>query len=162
MTHRALTVGICLTCVAMAIPATAQIVHVWDLADVDQPGQLTIYNPSPNDAELGTPIRSGDLNGDGFDDYIVSAMAADGPRESRDNAGEVAIYFSPGTFEGPVDLASGPDNVVASTDRQPARSAATLWARATSTATATWTSCRMACSATGRPTSAPAPARRTP
>lgn len=112
MTHRALTFGICLTCVAMAIPATAQIVHVWDLADVDQPGQLTIYNPSPNDAEFGTPIRSGDLNGDGFDDYIVSAMAADGPRESRDNAGEVAIYFSPGTFEGAVDLASGPDNVV--------------------------------------------------
>ena len=60
------------------MPASAQIVHVWDLADVDQPGQLTIYNPSADDAQFGTPIRSGDLNGDGFDDFIVSAMAANG------------------------------------------------------------------------------------
>ena len=102
-----------LLCVTFAIPASAQIVHVWDLADVDQPGQLTIYNPSAGDAQFGTPIRSGDLNGDGFDDFIVSAMAADGPPgEPRENAGEVAVYFSPGFFEGAVDLARQPDNVV--------------------------------------------------
>ena len=112
MTQRTLVHAFCVASVAAAIPAAAQIVHVWDLADVDQPGQLTIYNPSPDDAEYGTPVCSGDLNGDGFDDYVVSAMAANGPDESRKNAGEVAVYFSPGTFEGPVDLASNPDNVV--------------------------------------------------
>ena len=93
--------------------AAAQIVHVWDLADSDQPGQLTIYNPDLDDAQFGVPIRSGDLNGDGFDDYVVSAMAGDGPQgKPRENAGEVAIYFSPGHFEGPVDLAGNPENVV--------------------------------------------------
>ncbi len=95
------------------MPASAQIVHVWDLADVDQPGQLTIYNPSADDAQFGTPIRSGDLNGEGFDDFIVPAMAADGPPgEPRQNAGEVAVYFSPGFFAGAVDLARQHDNVV--------------------------------------------------
>ena len=93
--------------------AGAQIVHVWDLADVDQPGQVTIYNPDANDAEFGTPIRSGDLNGDGFDDYVVSAMAADGPPDQvRATAGEVAVWFSRGRFEGAVDLADEHDNVV--------------------------------------------------
>lgn len=112
MTYRAIILGICLAYVVVAFPATAQIVHVWDLADVNQPGQLTIYNPSVNDAQYGTPIRSGDLNGDGFDDFIVSAMAGNGPEGARDNVGEVAVYFSPGTFEGPVDLADDPANVV--------------------------------------------------
>ncbi|NKB71187.1 MAG: T9SS type A sorting domain-containing protein [Candidatus Latescibacteria bacterium] len=102
-----------LACLHVAMPASAQIVHVWDLADVDQPGQLTIYNPSTDDAEFGTPVRAGDLNGDGFDDYVVSAMAGNGPRgDPRSNAGEVAVYFSPGTFAGAVDLARGPENVV--------------------------------------------------
>jgi hypothetical protein len=97
---------------ACAMPVSAQLVHVWDLADVDQPGQLTIYNPDANDAEFGTPIRAGDINGDGFDDFVISAMAGDGPDNGRVNAGEVAVYFSPGYFEGAVDLADAPANVV--------------------------------------------------
>ena len=110
--NRVSVVGM-LLCAVLAMPASAQIVHVWDLADVDQPGQLTIYNPSADDAQFGTPIRSGDLNGEGFDDFIVPAMAADGPPgEPRQNAGEVAVYFSPGFFAGAVDLARQHDNVV--------------------------------------------------
>jgi hypothetical protein len=54
----------------LAWPLSAQptehSIHVWDLA-LDQPGQLTIYNPGANDAEFGTPVRSGYL--------VVSAMA---------------------------------------------------------------------------------------
>ena len=45
-----------------------------------RPGQLTVYNPDSNDAEFGTPVRAGDLNGDGYDDLVVSAMAGDSPR----------------------------------------------------------------------------------
>ena len=29
----------------LAIPVSAQIVHVWDLADTAQTGQFTVYNP---------------------------------------------------------------------------------------------------------------------
>ena len=116
--------GSCLfgTALSCAAPLQAQIVHVWDLANVDQPGQLTIYNPDENDAEFGTPIRSGDLNGDGFDDFIVSAMAADGPLTGRANAGEVAVYFSPGHFEGAVDLAENQPTSSPSTVRHHATS----------------------------------------
>ena len=39
----------------LAIPVSAQIVHVWDLADTTQTGQFTVYNPDINDAEFGTP-----------------------------------------------------------------------------------------------------------
>ena len=47
MTYRAVILGICLAYVVVAFPATAQIVHVWDLADVNQPGQLTIMLGDP-------------------------------------------------------------------------------------------------------------------
>ena len=36
----------------MAIPVSAQIVHVWDLADTAQTGQFTVYNSDVNDAEV--------------------------------------------------------------------------------------------------------------
>jgi hypothetical protein len=92
--------------------ATAQIVHVWDLADLDREGQFTIYNPDVDDAEFGTPVSAGDLNDDGLDDLIISAMAGDGPDNDRPNAGEVAIYFSPGRIGGRLDLAQAPPGVV--------------------------------------------------
>lgn len=100
----------------LALPVFAQPgehpIHVWDLAR-EELGQLTVYNPDENDAEFGTPVRAGDLNGDGFDDLVVSAMAGDGPPgPSRSNAGEVAVYFSPGSIGGRVDLRSEPANVV--------------------------------------------------
>lgn len=90
----------------------AQIVHVWDLADATQPGQFTIFNPDANDAEFGTPITAGDIDGDGRDELVISAMAGDGPDNGRPNAGEVAIYFSDGTIAGQLDLSLGDARVV--------------------------------------------------
>ena len=99
----------------LALPLYAQEtppVHVWDLGGM-RPGQLTVYNPDSNDAEFGTPVRAGDLNGDGYDDLVISAMAGDGPPGPlRPNAGEVAVYFSPGFIGGRVDLREEHDNVV--------------------------------------------------
>ncbi|MBT3342526.1 MAG: hypothetical protein HN712_17190 [Gemmatimonadetes bacterium] len=102
-----------LVCLCARLPLAAQIVHIWDLAETDRPGQFTIYNPDVNDAQFGTPVRSGDLNGDGLDDLVVSAMAGDGPPEDpRANAGEVAIYFSQGVIAGTADLRDELPNVV--------------------------------------------------
>ena len=92
--------------------AEAQIVHVWDLGDRARAGQFTIYNPDINDAEFGTPVAAGDLNGDGLDDLAISAMAGDGPDYRRSNAGEVSIYFSKGRIEGELDLADASKDVV--------------------------------------------------
>ncbi len=84
----------------LAIPVSAQIVHVWDLADTAQTGQFTVYNPDVNDAEFGTPITAGDLDGDGRADLVISALAGDGPANDRSNAGEVAICFDTIPFTG--------------------------------------------------------------
>ena len=96
----------------LAIPVSAQIVHVWDLADTAQTGQFTVYNPDVNDAEFGTPITAGDLDGDGRDDLVISAMAGDGPANDRSNAGEVAICFDTIPSGGGLDLADDSGDVV--------------------------------------------------
>ena len=100
-----------LTCLCIA-SVDAQIVHIWDLADATQPGQFTIFNPDPNDAEFGTPITAGDINGDGRDELVISAMAGDGPDNGRSNAGEVAIYFGEETIAGQLDLSLDDARVV--------------------------------------------------
>ena len=71
-----------------------------------------MYNPDVNDAEFGTPITAGDLDGDGRDDLVISAMAGDGPANDRSNAGEVAICFNTIPSGGGLDLAADPDDVV--------------------------------------------------
>ena len=55
----------------LAIPVSAEIVHVWDLADAAQTGQFTVYNPDVNDAEFGTPITAGDISGRGVGRYLA-------------------------------------------------------------------------------------------
>ena len=115
MTHAPIAIRCAWALTLLAAPLFAQEgapIHVWDLGGT-RPGQLTVYNPDSNDAEFGTPVRAGDLNGDGYDDLVVSAMAGDGPPgPQRPNAGEVAVYFSPGFIGGRVDLSEEHDNVV--------------------------------------------------
>jgi hypothetical protein len=54
---------------------------------------LTIFGAQAEDG-LG-PIASGDVNGDGHADLIVGAPAADGPDDSRPEAGEAYVFFGP-------------------------------------------------------------------
>ena len=88
----------------LAVPVPAQIVHVWDLADTAQTGQFTVYNPDVNDAEFGTPIAAGDLDGDGRGDLVISAMAGDGPdndRSQRRRSGHLLRHHTLGRRPGP-------------------------------------------------------------
>ena len=56
---------------------------------------------------LGSSLMSGDFNGDGIDDLLIAAFTADGPDNSREDAGEAYVIL--GSTEPPrtVDLASG-------------------------------------------------------
>ena len=109
--NRAASLSAVLACF-LAVPLPAQIVHVWDLADTARTGQFTVYNPDVNDAEFGTPITAGDLDGDGRDDLVISAMAGDGPANGRHNSGEVAICFDTAPSGGGLDLGGGSGDVV--------------------------------------------------
>jgi hypothetical protein len=79
--------------------------HRWestvDLADLDGTNGFRISGMDEGDM-LGVNVASaGDINGDGFDDVVVSAPGADGGR------GEVYVVFGKsGGFEASIDLAT--------------------------------------------------------
>lgn len=78
----------------------------WDIGVTTQTGQWTIYNRTADGARLGFPLASGDLNGDGLDDLVLTPMyAASGPARDREAAGEVVIVLSDGSIAGERDLA---------------------------------------------------------
>jgi hypothetical protein len=56
-------------------------------------------------SELGDAMAVGDVNGDGIDDIIATAEAADGPQGSRPNAGVVYVVFGAKDLGGMVDTA---------------------------------------------------------
>jgi hypothetical protein len=55
--------------------------------------------------QLGYALAAGDVNGDGTDDLIVSAVNADGPNDQRMDSGEVYVLF--GKLSGVIDLSGG-------------------------------------------------------
>jgi hypothetical protein len=65
----------------------------------------------------GEDIACGDLNGDGFDDIVVGALAADGPGNTRLNGGEVRIVFGAATLPPTVDLRSSSAVVIYGSDQ---------------------------------------------
>ena len=82
-------------------------VEPWNVGDTDRAGQWTIYGRLARGADFGLPVASGDFNGDGFDDVILTPMTADtGPSGDRGRAGEAIIVLSDGTIGGVIDLAT--------------------------------------------------------
>lgn len=72
---------------------------------------IWIYGIDVNDL-TGEGVACGDLNADGWADLVVAASFADGPSESRLQAGEVHILFGGPSFPNVVDLGSNPGSIV--------------------------------------------------
>lgn len=62
--------------------------------------------------ELGDFVTSGDINGDGFDDIIATAEAADGPDNARPTGGEVHVLFGGKDTRGRFEIARGEQDLV--------------------------------------------------
>ncbi len=72
------------------------------LADLTIQGALV-------DDQVGWEVASGDFNDDGIGDVLVGARQADGPSDSRGNAGDAYIILGPRT--GTIDLFDEPADV---------------------------------------------------
>jgi hypothetical protein len=70
---------------------------------------IAVYgvSDSPHADELGDKVASGDINGDGFDDFIAGAEAADGPDDARSVAAEVHVIYGSAEIGGVFDIAAG-------------------------------------------------------
>ncbi len=66
---------------------------------------LTIAGADAGDA-LGETVASGDINGDGLADIVAVARSADGPDNTRAEAGEAHVIFGSSSLGGTLDLAS--------------------------------------------------------
>ncbi len=69
-----------------------------------------IYAADPFD-ELGDTVISGDVNGDGIDDIIATAEAADGPNNDRDVAAEVHVVLGRPDLSGTLRISNGDQDV---------------------------------------------------
>ena len=80
----------------------------FDIANSEQ--NLTILGDDSSD-HLGTPLATGDFNGDGFADAVVASRFADGPGDGRQDAGEVYLVFGSAEMGGVIDTASAQQDV---------------------------------------------------
>ncbi len=80
---------------------------VIDLAST--PANVTIYGAEAGD-KLGYGLASGDFNGDGTDDILVTAQWADGPGNVRSLAGEAYVIFGSRTLPAVIDIAAAPQD----------------------------------------------------
>lgn len=72
------------------------------------PAYVTQIHGAETEDRLGIWVRSAELNNDLIDDIIVGADGADGPGNSRPNAGSAYIIFGTNTWQTSIDMASPP------------------------------------------------------
>jgi hypothetical protein len=83
-------------------------------ADIDlatDAADVTIYGAEANDHLAEDVLATGDFNGDDFADALIAARHADGPGNSRTDAGEVYVVFGSAGMSGFVDIASAQQDV---------------------------------------------------
>ncbi len=76
-----------------------------DLASLGTAG-TKIYGADAGDLSGCAVAGAGDVNGDGYDDLIIGASAADGSGNSKNGAGETALVFGKASMPSTIDLAS--------------------------------------------------------
>jgi len=67
---------------------------------------LTIFGADPDD-RLGAALATGDTNGDGFADILLGSFLADGPDNTRYQAGEAYVLLGSSALTGSRDMAQG-------------------------------------------------------
>lgn len=112
--YKGLILGLILSLVLplISIRATAQggaIELAVDTANFNQDGLLVLFGGLRLQGDIGLPVASGDINGDGRGDVIFCGMY--GSTGSRDNEGVVSFYLSDGRDSGFVDAAQNPPNI---------------------------------------------------
>jgi len=72
---------------------------------------VTIYGAEANDHLAEDVLATGDFNNDGFADALIAARYADGPGNTRPDAGEVYLVFGSASMGSSVDIASAQQDV---------------------------------------------------
>jgi hypothetical protein len=82
---------------------------------VDLPKRIDVANPMGPDLfifgqdrgdRLGSILASGDINGDGIEDLVIGAPFADGPNNTRTDAGEAYVIYGSTNLPRRIDLAA--------------------------------------------------------
>lgn len=96
-----------LLALSLLCPALDELPRSIDIANSDQ--SVTIFGIDSNDL-LGrfNSIVTGDFNGDGKQDILLGAPGADGPGNSRPEAGEAYVIFGSAGLPSSIDLADFP------------------------------------------------------
>jgi len=68
-----------------------------DLANLNGTNGVRIFGREAGD-QSGRDVHAGDINGDGSDDLIIGADMANGPDNTRENAGETYVIFGGPNF----------------------------------------------------------------
>lgn len=72
---------------------------------------VAIHGVDNND-RFGHKVASGDINGDGLDDMIVTAYWGDGPNNARNGAGEAYIFYGQTSFPSDIYASGSADAVI--------------------------------------------------
>jgi len=92
--------------VAAVLAGTASAQWV-DVTTLDGTNGFAIYGAEGNDVTGHSISGAGDVNGDGFADFVAGAVQGDGPSNSRTQSGETYIVFGKtGVFAASFDFAT--------------------------------------------------------